>query len=86
MIAMLAESPRVAGYKQTIRAIKQGRALRVFCADDAEPAICEAVLTAAAEAEVPVEKTTMRELGRACGIDVPTAAAAVTAPKEKNAQ
>jgi len=81
MSVLLPESPRVAGFKQTIKAVRQGRAVRVFVATDAEPSISAAVIKAAAQAGIPVEKTTMRELGKACGIDVPTAAAAVLSPK-----
>jgi large subunit ribosomal protein L7A len=81
MLSELSHSKRVAGYKQTIKAIKQGRAVRVFVATDIDPAILGAVVKAAGDAGLPVEKTLMRELGRACGIDVPTAAAAQIAQK-----
>lgn len=67
----------VAGYKQTLRALRQGRAAKVFYAADADPKMGIAVMLAAEKSGVPAVKTTMRELGKACGIDVPTAAAAV---------
>ena len=76
MLSELSNMKRVAGYKQTLRAIKQGRAVKVFIASDIDPVIYETVVKAAAEAGLPVEKTDMRELGMSCGIDVPTAAAA----------
>jgi large subunit ribosomal protein L7A len=79
MLSELSDSKRVAGYKQTLRAIKQGRAVKVFLAKDIDPAIFSAVVKAAAEAKLPIEKVTMRELGAACFIDVPTAAAATLA-------
>jgi large subunit ribosomal protein L7A len=76
MSAQLSDSHKVAGYKQTIRAIRQGRAIKVFIAVDADPTICEAVKKAAELAGIMTKETTMFELGKACGIDVPTAAAA----------
>jgi len=76
MAAQLSDSSLVAGYKQTVRAIRQGRAVKVFIATDADPAIFETVKKTAEIAGIPAKETTMRELGRACGIDVPTSAAA----------
>ncbi len=76
-LAALSLSPHVAGLKQTLRALKQGRAAEVFCADDAQEELCRAVLEAADAAGLSAVRCTMRELGRACGLNVPTAAAAV---------
>jgi large subunit ribosomal protein L7A len=80
MLSELSDLRMVAGYKQTLRAIRQGRAVRVFVASDIDPAIFNAVVKAAAEAGLPVEKTVARELGVICGIDVPTSAAAQITP------
>lgn len=76
MLSELSHSHRVAGYKQTIKAIKKGLAVKVYLAEDIDPAIYEAVLKAAEDKGIPVEKTVMNDLGKACGINVPTAAAA----------
>jgi large subunit ribosomal protein L7A len=83
MLCELSDSLRVAGYKQTLRAIRQGRAIKVFIASDVDPLIFETVVKAAAQAGLPVEKTVMRELGKVCGIDVPTAVAAQIAKKSR---
>ena len=67
----------VVGAKQLRKALKNGRACFVYLAEDADPAI-----TAPIEAQCQENKvsyawiSTMRELGRACGIEVGAAAAA----------
>lgn len=76
-LSALSSSPHVAGLKQTLRALKQGRAAVVFCADDAQEELRRAVLEAARAAGVSAAHCTMRELGRACGLNVSTAAAAL---------
>jgi large subunit ribosomal protein L7A len=73
-----AATARVVGAHQTARAIARGKAAEVFIAADAEARVVEAVITTAAEhgvTLVEVESTTA--LGRACGIAVGAAAAAV---------
>lgn len=77
MLSVLSDQPKVAGYKQTLRAIRQGRAEKVFVASDIDPVIFNAVVQAADEAGLSVEKTVARELGRLCGINVSTSAAAL---------
>jgi large subunit ribosomal protein L7A len=69
---------RAVGAHQTARAIARGKAAEVFVAADADARVVEAVIAAAAERGVrlvEVESTTA--LGRACGIAVGAAAAAV---------
>ena len=83
MISEIASKEKVIGVKQSRKAIREGRACQVFVACDADPAITEPVAQSCAEAGIPVEEAyTMAQLGRACGIDVGTAAAALLA-KEK---
>ena len=77
MLSELSHLKSVAGCKQTLRAIRQGRAVKVFVASDVDPVIFGSVVKAAEEAELPTETASMREIGKACGIDVPTADAAV---------
>lgn len=79
MFSDLSDKRRVAGVRQTLKAIRQGRAEKVYVASDIDPVIFDTVVKAAKEAEIPVEKTDARELGKLCGIDVPTSAAAQTA-------
>ncbi len=74
----MTEGARLAGVKQTVRALESGRAARVFLALDADPRITEPVEKLAEEKGVPVEKVAhMKELGRSCGIRVGSAVAAL---------
>ena len=83
MLTELASQEKVIGVKQSRKAVREGRAKRVYLACDADPAITEPVAESCRCAGIPVEaEHTMAQLGRACGIDVPTAAAALLA-KEK---
>ena len=68
---------RVVGNKQTAKAIQKGTAKTVYIADDADVRVVP-LLDACAEAQVDVEKVaTMQELGKACGIHVGAATAAI---------
>jgi len=68
---------RVVGVKQTRRAIREGRAVRVYLAGDADPAITGPVRAECAAAGIPVEDgRTMAQLGRAFGIAVGASVAA----------
>lgn len=67
----------VVGVKQSRKAIREGRACRVFLASDADPSIIGPLAAECAAAGVPVETgRTMAQLGRACGISVGASAAA----------
>ena len=69
---------RVAGRKQVVRALKAGTARRAYVAEDADTFLFQEVIRAAEAARIPcVRVSTMKELGMLCGVDVPTAAAAV---------
>lgn len=62
---------RVVGVKQSRKAIREGRACRVYLASDADPALVEPIAAECAAAGIPVETgRTMAQLGRACGIAV----------------
>ena len=68
---------RVVGVKQSRKAIREGRARRVYLACDADPAITEPIAAECAAAGIPVETgRTMAQLGRACGIAVGASVAA----------
>jgi large subunit ribosomal protein L7A len=70
----------VVGAKQLRKALKNDRALRVFLAENADPAITEPIAQLCAEKRVPVTwVAAMADLGRACGIEVGAAAAATVA-------
>ena len=55
MISELASQEKVIGVKQSRKAIREGRAKRVYLACDADPAITEPVAASCAEAGIPVE-------------------------------
>ena len=77
MLTQLEQGNKVAGVKQTRRALQEGRAKLLFLARDADPALTQPMALLAQEAGVPVEWAgSMRELGRACGIAVGAAVAA----------
>jgi len=70
---------KTVGSKQTLKAIQRGQAKVVYVARNAEPHVTGPVLEACRTQKVPViEVPTMRELGRACGIAVNCASAAIT--------
>ena len=72
---------RVVGVKQSRKAVREGRARRVYLAADADPAVTGPVAEECAAAGVPVETgRTMAQLGRACGIAVGAAAVAELIP------
>ena len=69
---------RVVGTKQVLRAIKDGRALAVFLAADADAFIHRQVQSLCEENHVSLHmKDSMQELGKLCLVGVKTAAAAV---------
>lgn len=78
MLSELKQQPKVVGVKQTKRALCDGRAARVFLAEDADPRVTGPIEALCAQKGVPVEKVpAMKELGGACGIAVGSAAAAL---------
>ena len=71
MITELASQDKVIGVKQSRKAIRDGRARRVFVACDADPAITDPVADGCVSAGIPVEtEYTMAQLGKACRITV----------------
>ena len=78
MLNELASSNKVAGVKQSRKAVKEGRAAKVFLARDADPAITEPMEEECAAFGVPVEwGFTLSELGRACRLSVGAAVAVI---------
>ena len=78
MLTQLESAEKVAGVKQTRRALQDGRAKRIFLARDADPNLTQPLEQTARETGIPVERTDgMRDLGRACGISVGAAVAAM---------
>ena len=78
MLSELSSQEKVIGVKQSRKAIRDGRAKRVFLACDADPAITGPVAESCAAAGIPVEEGhTMAQLGQACHITVGAAVVAV---------
>jgi large subunit ribosomal protein L7A len=69
---------RVVGTKQVLRAVRDGRAARVFLCRDADEYIYRQVESACEEHRVPVTVTdSMEKLGKLCLVGVKTASAAL---------
>ena len=68
----------VVGAKQLRKALVTGRANRVFLAENADPALTEPIEAMCLQNQIRCAWVPdMMDLGRACGIDVGAAAAAV---------
>lgn len=66
------------GTKQTKLALEKGEAQKVFIADDADEKLVSPIVELCRELGIPlVSVDSMRELGKACGIQVGAAAAAL---------
>ena len=71
----------VVGAKQLKKAVKAGRVRCVFLAENADPAVTEPLADLCAANHIQITWVpSMAELGRSCGIEVGTAAAAVVNP------
>ena len=80
MITELASQEKVVGVKQSRKAIREGRARRVYLACDADPAITDPIAASCAQAGIPVETGyTRTHLGQACRITVGAARVGVLA-------
>lgn len=79
LLEELQQAPkRCAGIKQVEKAIRRGTAVKVLVADDADERITAGLVYLCKEANVEVAKVCcMYDLGKACGIHVNAAAAAI---------
>lgn len=78
MITELASQEKVIGVKQSRKAIREGRAKRVYLACDADPTITAPVAQSCLESGIPVLETyTLAQLGQACRITVGASVVAV---------
>jgi large subunit ribosomal protein L7A len=83
MLSQLNTAAKVVGIKQSKKCIRDGEAVRVFIAKDAESRVISPIYDLCREHDVEiVEVPTMKELGKAAGIAV--GAAVVTAARETN--
>ena len=80
MITELASQEKVVGVKQSRKAIREGRARRVYLACDADPAVTDPIAASCIQAGIPVVADyTLTQLGQACRITVGAAVVAVLA-------
>ena len=71
----------VVGAKQLRKAVNHGSAQLVFLAENADPVLTEPLAALCMEHHIPITwVSTTADLGRACGIEVGAAAAAVLHP------
>ena len=76
-LAALGSQTRVVGAKQIRKALKSGKAKKVFLAMNADPAITEPLIALCQQNLIPYAwAKSMQDLGSACGIEVGAAAAA----------
>ena len=79
----LKNARKVVGLNQTVRAIEEGQAKRVYLAEDVEPKILQRLEQLCKERGVSVTKVIdMKQLGKACGIDVKAAMACILADSD----
>ncbi len=69
MLQELASSPKVVGLKQSVQALRSGRAQKVYLACDADPAVLARVEALCEGVEVE-RGMTMAQLGKAGGIAI----------------
>ena len=68
----------IVGIKQLRKAVSEGKALKVFVAENADPHLTQPIIEKCADDKIPVEYvSTMVQLGQACKIDVAAAVAAI---------
>ena len=78
LLSELSQSQTVVGAKQLRKALGKGIARRVYLAENADPAITEPLAALCESCSVEFSWVrSMAELGKACGIEVGAATAAV---------
>ena len=74
----LKQHSKTVGLKQSLRAVEAGRVQAVYIAEDADDRVVARVIDMCRAKNIEIRKTdSMKALGRACGIDVGTAVAAI---------
>ena len=69
---------RTVGLKQTVKAIKNGTAKKVYLAEDADDFIKQSVQDVCRDRNIQIiYVSNMKELGDACGIDIGASTAAI---------
>jgi len=75
---LLIEGRSVVGIKQSLKAVRDGSASKVYIAEDADRQIVSGLEALCGEMGLPVERVQSKDvLGEACGIDCSASAVAV---------
>lgn len=78
MLEMLKKSKKTVGVKQTLKAVEEGSAKIVYIAKDADGKVTNDIAGLCQSSSIRIEYVdTMKLLGKACGIQVGAAVAAV---------
>lgn len=78
MQELKASHKRIVGLKQTLKAIRNGTAKRVYVAENADNFIKQSVFDACSDKKLQIiYVNNMKELGDACGIDIGASTAAI---------
>ena len=78
MFLKLDGNKKVVGSKETLQAINSGKAERIYVAKDIDKKIKNSLIDAARNSNINIEIVDSKmKLGRACGIDVAAASAAL---------
>ena len=78
MQELKASHKKIVGLKQTVKAVRNGTAKRVYVAEDADDFIKQSVLDACSDKNLQIiYVNSMKELGDACGIDIGASTAAI---------
>ncbi|WP_226671031.1 50S ribosomal protein L7ae-like protein [Metabacillus litoralis] len=68
----------IVGTKQSVKALLNNEVREIIIAEDADYRIVQKIIHTADQQQVPLTKvTSMKELGKACGIEVGAAAVAI---------
>ncbi|AUG58501.1 Ribosome-associated protein L7Ae-like protein [Acetivibrio saccincola] len=69
---------KMVGLKQSLKAVQKGIVEKVYIAKDAEERVVSKIIDLCEEKDIPIVYTdSMKQLGRACGIDVGAAVVSV---------
>lgn len=78
MLANLKDAKKVVGIKQAKRALNKDEVQTIYMAEDADNRVVDDIIRLCKEKSVEIiYVNSMKELGKACGIDVNAAVAAV---------
>ncbi|SCG84109.1 putative ribosomal protein L7Ae-like [Proteiniborus sp. DW1] len=78
MLTNLKDTKKVVGIKQARRAINNDEVLTIYVAEDADTKVVQDIINLCNEKSIEIiYAPSMKELGKACGIDVSAAVAAI---------